>query len=383
MSRKASKSEGDCTRRGLLALGMAAGLRAAPLQRPAIQKRPIIDVTDLYHPHQDVGDNFDLISAYALRSVDLRCVILDVTQKFREVNEQDKDGPRDPGIIPVTQLNYLFDRNAPYGIGPFSAMHSPTDKMSDAPRFQQSGIELILETLRRSPNRVDILSFGSARPIAAAFNREPDLLRSKMGWLHLCAGATSPDYIEWNVALDPHAIVSLLRSDLRIAIYPCATKDGPFAYDSHNCFWKLPNLEFVRDMDPRLQSYIAYAFERSTRSDFLHVLDSPPPAAVLERFVHRAHNVWEMAVWAQVAGLKLVQRRNGYRLIPAGEVAAGDRVLPNELRPCRVEVRDNGGFTFQETGQPTNFRMYFRGDPAENERAFREALPALYLSYRP
>jgi len=32
----------------------------------AAQRVPVVDCTDLYHPHQDVGDNLDLIAAYAL-----------------------------------------------------------------------------------------------------------------------------------------------------------------------------------------------------------------------------------------------------------------------------------------------------------------------------
>jgi hypothetical protein len=46
--------------------------------------------------------------------------------------------------------------------------------------------------------------------------------------LHLCAGGSSPPfagYVEWNVALDPWAIVCLLRSDLPIALYPCAANN--------------------------------------------------------------------------------------------------------------------------------------------------------------
>ncbi len=36
----------------------AAGSQAA---RPAVRRIPVIDCTDLYHPHQDVGDNFDIL----------------------------------------------------------------------------------------------------------------------------------------------------------------------------------------------------------------------------------------------------------------------------------------------------------------------------------
>jgi hypothetical protein len=69
--------------------------------------------------------------------------------------------------------------------------------------------------------------------------------------------------------------------------------------------------------------------------------------------------------------------------VPAAEVLPADTVLPNELRPCTVQVRDNGGFSFALTDRPTNFVIYDRGDAKENERALQEALPELYLSFRP
>ena len=74
------------------------------------------------------------------------------------------------------------------------------DAKLDAPGFEQTGIELILRTLRESSEKVDILSFGSARALAAAWNRQPDLLREKVNRIHLSAGASSPTFQEWNVA---------------------------------------------------------------------------------------------------------------------------------------------------------------------------------------
>jgi hypothetical protein len=56
-------------------------------------------------------------------------------------------------------------------------------------------------------------------------------------------------------------------------------------------------------------------------------------------------------------------------------------VLPNELRPCTVSVRDDGIYEFREAREPSNFSVCDRGDPRENEAALREALPALYLSF--
>ena len=63
-------------------------------------------------------------------------------------------------------------------------------------------------------------------------------------------------------------------------------------------------------------------------------------------------------------------------MLPANQVLPTDTVLPNDLRPCRLAVRDNGIFTFELTEGPTNFSIYDRGDPRKNEEALREALPA-------
>jgi pyrimidine-specific ribonucleoside hydrolase len=369
----------------------------------AAEPVPLIDVTDLYHPHQDVGDNFDILAAYGIPELDLRAVILDCTEPFRQPVAknpgpglaEDCRGPREPGFIPVWQLNYIFGRNVPCATIPFARMKSADDKMLDAPPFQQQGIELILKTLRESAKPVHIVSFGSARAIAAAYNREPELFRKRLARLHLCAGGSSPsapNYIEWNVALDPLSIVCLLRSDLPIALYPDAAnnadgvgygvKNPGFSYDEHNTHWKLPDLLFIARMDPPLRRYLEFAFSRSSRVDFLRAteVDGPP---LEEKLLTKEHYVWETGVWICVSGRKLVKRANGtQRIIPAEQVVPTDKVLPNELCPCTVTVRDNGIYEYRETTQPSNFSVYYRGDPRENERALREALPALYLSFK-
>ena len=307
----------------------------------------------------------------------------------------DANGPREPGFIPVLQLNYIFGRTVPCATIPYARMKSVEDKMLEAPPFQQQGIELILTTLRASAEPVHIASFGSARAIAAAYNREPALFEKRLACLHLCAGGSSPpatNYIEWNVALDPHAIVCLLRSKLPIALYPDAANNAggkgygvfspAFSYDEHNTFWKLPDLRFVPRMEPPLRRYLEYAFSRSSRVDFLRAteMDGPP---LDEKLWSKEHYVWETAVWICLSGRKLVKRADGtHRILPAAQVQPTDKVLPNELRPCAVTVRDDGIYEFCDSTEPTNFSVYYRGDPRENEAALREALPALYLTFK-
>lgn len=350
---------------------------------------PVINITDLYHPHQDVGDNFDLIAAYALPEVDLKAVIFDVTDEYRKPVGQvaglpaDQVGPREPGYVAVEQLNRIFDRAVPCASAPFGMMRSPDDKMLDAPKFEQAGIDLLLRTLRNSTQTVEIVSFGSARPVAVAMNRDMELFRRKVGRIHLAAGSSQPGFMEWNVMLDPHAIVRVLRSDLPVAIYPCGTRDGAFAYGEGNTFWLLPNLRFVRDMAPPLQRYLAYAFERSSRIDFLRAVEHEQPASFTSATLERTHNVWETAVWLNVAGRKLVVRSDGtHRIVAGSELQSGDHVLPNDLMPCEVDVRPNGDYSLRAASRKTTKWMYYRRDPKANESALREALPAWYTSIR-
>ena len=350
---------------------------------------PVIDITDLYHAPQDPGDNVDLIAGYALPEVDLRAVIFDVTDRYRrpyinpaDHSHDDPAGGRDPGFIPVCQLNYLFGREVPCAAAPFTAMRFPEDPMLDVPAFQQQGIELLLRVLREFPVPVDIVSFGSARPVAVAFNRDPDLLREKAREIYLCEGSAPEGYLEWNVYLDPHAFVRMLRSGLNVTIYPCATEQGPFALGPNNTFWNLPDFSLIQRVAPPLQRYLAYAFERSTRVDFLSVLDEDIPAERLAAIAARQHSVWETDIWIHVAGRRLVHREGtGYRILPASEVKTGDRIISSERVPCTVSVRDDGQFSFTPTDQPTPYKIFYRADPEEHQKALREAMPAMYAEF--
>jgi len=353
---------------------------------------PIIDVTDMYQPFQDPGDNFDLLTAFALPEIDLKAVILDAHDSFRKrisdhpiLHDSDKNGPRDPGFISVLQLNYIFNRNVPAAAGPFTMMTSPGDKILDIPGFQQQGVELILEVLQESPEPVTILSFGSARPIAVAYNRNPQLFQIKVKRILLSAGSLSPGYLEWNVALDPNAIVRLLRSHLPIDIFPCATKDGPFSYETHNSYWKLPDLRFVEQMNAKLRRYLDYAFGRVCQCDFLRAIDGDTaPAEPKEAYSH-PHHVWETALWMAVSDRRLVQHNDGsFAIVAADDVSTTDTLLVNQLQPVMSHVANDGTFTFVPApATSTTFRIYDRADPYLNEKALQQALPRLYLSFQP
>jgi pyrimidine-specific ribonucleoside hydrolase len=364
-------------------------------------KVAVVDVTDLYHPYQDPGDNVDLIHAYALPEIDLQAVILDVTAPFRlpVANDRflwhDPNGPREPGIVPVVQLNSIFDRRVSYAVSPYTPMTSMADDMRSVPKYQQAGIDLLLDLLQKSREQVEIVSFGSCRVIAAAVNRDPHLFEEKVRCIHVSAGSTSRNVDlgrlqehnpipggEWNVALDPHAFRRLLTSNLNIALYPCASDDDPFSYSVHNTYWCLPDLHFIRGLDLRIRNYLIFVFGRQIRADFLQVLNSRLDEALTQDRLNSIHHVWETAVWLNVSGRKVVYRDEHWQVIRASEVSAEDKVLKNDLEYCNLSVRGDARISFELTGRKSHIRIFSRGDPKEYEKAMREAWPAFWQSFK-
>lgn len=365
---------------------------------------PVVVITDLYHPYQDPGDNMDLIMGFGLPDVDLKAVLLDITDAFRKDTAdhptlwKDPRGPREAGIIPVEQLNYIFNKKVPYAIGPLSMMKSEEDKMEDLPGYEQEAISLFIKILTECEESVQVLSFGSARIIAVAYNRAPDLLKKKIGKIHLSAGTASKKHQlgsdpganaipggEWNVALDVFAFTRILKSDLPVAIYPCAGKDGGFIKDKNNTYWRLPDMEFTKQMDPQLRKYLDFAFNQKLQYDFLRAMDTAYPVNInIDQYPQPFH-VWESAIWLKATRREIVYTPEGeYHLIKKENLRKNNRIIKNELRYCNLtEIRDDGRFQFSYTDKPSDKEIYYRPDPEENEKAFQKVIPSLYISISP
>jgi pyrimidine-specific ribonucleoside hydrolase len=369
----------------------------------AAHPKPLIIITDLYHPFQDPGDNLDLIMGFANPQVELRAIILDITDSFRKRTAdhptlwKDPRGPREAGIIPVMQLNYIFDRNVPFAMGPLKMMRSETDKMEDISSFEQEGVRLLLRTLKESKTPVEILSFGSARVLSVAYNRAPVLCKAKISKIHLSAGTASPDFKlgkdegangipggEWNVALDVFAFNRILRSGLPIALYPCAGIDGGFVKDPYNTYWQLASLDFLAKADPRIQRYLDFALAKEIRYDFLSAMDvNDQPFQLRLAKYPRPFHFWETALWMNVLDLELVKRAVGdYSLISKKEVKTDDVIIKTELIPSILEIHPDGRFTFKKTTGKTSVSIFHRADPIVYEKALQEAFPGFFAGFK-
>lgn len=349
----------------------------------SVKKIPVIDITDLYHPYQDPGDNVDLLTAYALPEIDLRAVLIDVTEDYRRQPQNDVSTVsgvelREPGVIPVTQCNYMFGRSVKYGIGPFRRMKSLYDDFKDVTGFMNA-VDLLLAELKRSTVPIHILCFGSLRILAAAYNRNPSLLREKTACVHISAGA-SGRFLEWNVLLDRMAFVRIMRSELPINFYPCATQNGPFDMGIHNTYWRLDDISFIKNTEAPLRRYLIYAFSKSNRSDFLNCLEFDCLSDMILESVKR-HNVWETAIWMNVAGRVLAHTDSGCRYLPLETVKESDIALSEELIPCELHVEDEGFVNFKLINGESHTKIYRRSLPKELNQWMKEAFSALYIGY--
>jgi hypothetical protein len=149
----------------------------------------------------------------------------------------------------------------------------------------------------------------------------------------------------------------------------------------------MPDLRWIENMDPRLRRYPGFALQRVARMDYLRAMEEDWPVlsspGAFPTLIGCEHKVWETAVWQNITGCKLVRRADGsWRIVRPEELRADDCVLPEKMIPVDVNVSDDGHFEATPTSQATAFRLYHRPDPAANQAALRDALPALYPPFR-
>ena len=93
------------------AASCSSGGRTWGAETEAIRPVPMIHATDLFRPHNDPDDHWDLACVYALAArnlVDLRAVMIDYPQPERG---------NDPDVLAVAQMNHLTGLAAPIMVG--------------------------------------------------------------------------------------------------------------------------------------------------------------------------------------------------------------------------------------------------------------------------
>lgn len=255
--------------------------------RAAEPRIPVIHSTDLFHPHADPDDHYDLATAFAVDEFDLKAVILDMGEQ-----QSKRSGAR-----AVRQMNRITGREVPHAIGLSRRFRTRTDTGLDEPEEFQAGVKLILSVLRDSPEKVVITTTGSCRDVAAAFNRRPELLREKVRavYFNIGSGPNEPQR-EYNVGCDPLAYLRMFETGLPLYWCPC------FGNDGYQTLFRVDQKEVVGACGLAVQNYFVYCLTRSKEDPIAFLTSGPHPLPTGGR------NMWCTAPMLHAAGRKIYRR---------------------------------------------------------------------------
>jgi hypothetical protein len=294
---------------------------------------PFIHQTDIFHPHGDPDDHWDLATVYALAlagALDLRGILFDYPPAHRV---------GDPATLAAAQLGCLTGINAiPAAVGSMFPMRHRKDSQCNRGRSARSAAEWLCQTLEASRDPAVINIVGSCTDVAVAGLMRPELFESKCRAIYLNAGAANPGKegeLEYNVRLNPSSYSAIF--DLPCPVYwcPCWHQTEVREVGVNGTWYSFVQGEILRHISSPLCNYFLYMLSRSEDPKYLRYLTLPVDPALLEDFGAKARSMWSTAAILHAAGMG-VDAKGGLK--PAGLVA--DPVF--EFVPISVTCADDG-----------------------------------------
>lgn len=362
----------------LVAVGIAwvAAAQPAPV--------PLIHMTDLYHPHCDPDDHWDLATVYALAARQ-RVRLLGVVVDYPLRRDQGGALPPevgDPAIQAIAQMNHITSQAVPMVVGSsrnFSQVPGEDGPLAGADR---AGVDFLLNTLRTSPEPVAISVVGSCRDIALAGREAPELFREKCRAIYLNAGTGTVDSAkgankEWNVVLDPAAYAQVFAIPCPVYWLPCfedmtwAGKGQPFVA-RHGSYWRFKQGDVLPHLSREAQNFFLYPLSRGTNPKWMACLDAEVDAAALATHGGFDRNMWCTAGFLHLAGLTVK---------PSGELAEAGAVAAEEVafrfQPVVLETSAEGVAQWERGDGPNKRFIIDVQDTAHYAERMTAALRAL------
>lgn len=359
---------------GLLSLGAAMPSSMHALTAQPRGPQPLIHVTDLFHPHGDPDDHFDLAVSYALAqrgTFDLRGVVIDYPPDFRA---------GDPAAVAVAQMNRLTGRSVPVSIGTALRLKHRQDALPDAPPQETAAVRFILEQLRAAERPVCLVCVGNAADIIVAALREPAIFKAKCAGVYLNSGSAhdnpaKPAQLEFNVNLDPAAYAAMFDLPCPLFWFPCWHTTEQRQSGASGSFYWLPHRDALAGVSAGLANFFAYMFEKSANPKWLRAMKNMPPAASWESILGEKRGMWSTASQFVAAGL-CVTKEGG--IVPARDAcdAAVFKVLP-----VAVTCADNGRTAWSPADRETGRWMLAVTDVDRYPAAMTRAVATLFREF--
>ncbi len=370
------------SRRDFLKAGAVAAAAAASAGQPAHAAHlgspatglPLIHVTDLFHPHGDPDDHFDLACAYALAqrgAFDLRGVVIDYPPDFRA---------GDPAVVAVAQMNRLTGLSVPVAIGTSLKLKGRRDALADAPPQETAAVRFIIAQLREAERPVALVCVGNAADIVVAALREPALFKAKCAGVSLNSGSAhdnpaNPAQLEFNVKLDPAAYAAMFDLPCPLCWFPCWHTTERRESGVDGSFYWLPHRGALAGVSAGLANYFAYMFDKSANPKWLRAMKAMPTAASWEKILGDRRGMWSTASQFAAAGLTVTKDGDIVEATAAGDAAVF------QVKPVEAACADDGRTTWRRVEAPTGRGMLSVTDPARYPAAMTRAVATLFKAF--
>lgn len=313
---------------------------------------PLVMATDLFRPHDDPDDHWDLATGYALAFrglVDLKAVLIDFPRP---------NAAKDPDVLAVSQMNYITGLKVPVIVGSPHPYAKDMTLHGDEATLRRFGS--LFRILEQSPEPVIISVAGSCRDIATASKLRPDLFARKCAAIYLNAGASRPsvsqkDGMEWNVRLDPAAYHAMFELPCPIYWMPCFEDVRKFQVAEYATYFQFQQGELLSQVSPSVRKFFAYVFEKDhpqpPAADWLRYLLAEENEPLLSAMAQERRNMWCTGGFIHAAGLMVT---------PEGELvpANSGRSAVFEFVPITV-TKSEGGVVEWQPGEGEQ-RFIFR-----------------------
>ena len=304
----------------------------------------LVHSTDLFRPHDDPDDHWDLACVYALHArgrVDLRLVLANAPRLPEKM--------RSPDVMAVAQMNRITGAAVPVIMGTTRPMKAVDDAQSDAPRMDRYGVDRLLDVLRRADRPVTITVTGSCRDVAVAAARNPDLFAKKCEAVYINAGTGSPDperakHVEFNARWDRVAYTAMFTLPCPVYWLPCFELDeGPLhkrpvrTYGTH---YRFLQSRILSGLSAPVKRYFVHMFEKVEDPDWAGYIDHAEVNELVIEHGKAKRYMWSTATFFHVAGLGV--KPDG-ALEPVGKGEASSSVAGAGVfafRPIRVTCED-------------------------------------------
>jgi len=297
-------------------------------------KVSLLHQTDLFRPHNDPDDHFDLACVYALayqNQIDLKGILIDYPPDH-------KNG--DPDLMSIGQMNFITGLNVPFAVGSSQSM-----KFQIKENSVDAGAQFVIDVLKNSIEPVVITIVGSSRDIAFAGKRETKLFAEKCAAIYLNAGTGSNESIgerelEYNVGLDPEAYTSIFQLPCPVYWLPCfgeyLTPTSELKTLEFGTYYKFKQGEILSFLSDKMQKFFIFMLSKSNCPNWLRYLDQPKDEEALSLFCEMYRNMWNTASFLHAIGKTVTKD---------GEIVDIEKEQKNaifDFEPIHVTCYENG-----------------------------------------